>query len=68
MMVDKSPSGSMIGKSTDKSRIEVSIYHPINVTARSNPAPTCWYWSARLVFPCATAKKEAERQLTAYKC
>jgi hypothetical protein len=68
MMVDKSPSGSITGKSTDRSNIEVNIYQPINVAARSNPAPTCWYLRARPAEPWATAKKEAARQPTTNSC
>lgn len=64
ILVDKSPSGTKMGKSTAKSTRAKKMYHPIKVAARSKPAPTCWYVVAAATSPLASVKKAPARHPT----
>lgn len=63
-MVDRSPRGSTTGNSTDSSIRDRKMYHPSKHIAKRIPPPAYCRDKARDSFPCAKAKKDAERHPT----
>jgi hypothetical protein len=62
--VDKSPNGRLNGNSTESRIRAKNMYHPNSETTNKSAAPACWKTIAGPVWPCDTAKKEADRQAT----
>lgn len=60
--VERSPVGRLRGKSTPASTRTVKRYHPRKDIASSIPAPACWSWVPKTVFPFESWKNAPDRQ------